>query len=120
MRTTFKAGADLTGKIGYAVKATANDREVATQSTAGAVCVGILMNDNIQNYAVGVALEGEICKAKLGGSVDCGAELASKNDGTLATATDGQYVIAKALQDGASGDLIEVEVVGYQKNPAQA
>lgn len=120
MRTTFKAGANLTGKIGYAMVATANDREVTTASSAGVACVGILINDNIQGYAVGVALEGEICKAKIGGSVDCGAELACKNDGTLVAATAGQYVVAKALQDAASGDLAEVEVVGYQKNAASA
>lgn len=115
MRTTFKAGADLTGKVGYAVKATTNDREVALQSVAGAECVGIIINDNIAGYAVGVALCGEICKGKLGGSVDCGDLLASKNDGTLAKATNGQIAIAKALQDGVSGDLAEIEVVEFGK-----
>lgn len=118
MRTTFKAGADLSGKIGYAVVATANDREVAVASNAGANCVGILINDATQGFACGVALEGEICKGKLGGTVACGDELACKNDGTLVEATAGQFVVAKALKAGVAGDLAEIEVVGYDKNPA--
>ena len=113
MRTTFKAGADLTGKIGYAVVATENDREVELGSTAGELCVGILMNDNIAGYAVGVALAGEICKGKLGGTVACGQGLAVDANGKLKVATAGQNVIAKALKDGVADDLIEIEVVDY-------
>lgn len=113
MRTTFKAGADLTGKIGYAVVATENDREVALGSTAGELCVGILINDNIEGYAVGVALAGEICKGKLGGAVDCGDGLAVDANGKLQVATSGQQVIAKALKAGVANDLVEVEVVDY-------
>lgn len=113
MRTTFKAGADLTGKIGYAVKASANDREVVLGATAGELCVGILINDNIAGYAVGVALGGEICKGKLGGTVACGDGLTVNADGKLVVATAGDIVVAKALKAGVANDLVEVEVVDY-------
>lgn len=113
MRTTFKAGADLTGKIGYAVKASTNDREVVLGATAGELCVGILINDNIAGYAVGVALGGEICKGKLGGTVACGDGLAVDANGKLVVASAGDIVVAKALKAGVANDLVEVEVVDY-------
>lgn len=118
MRTTFKAGEDLTGKIGFAVKATA-DREVKLGAVAGELCVGILINDNKEGFAVGVALGGEICKGKLGGTVACGDGLAVDANGKLAKAEEGDHVIAKALKAGVANDLVEVEVVDYVE-PAEA
>lgn len=111
-RKTFIAGEDLTGKVGYALKVDTNKIKVA--SVAGAECFGILMNDNKANGAVGVALTGDVCKAKLGGTVTMGALLACDTSGKLiaqvVTESATPAVVAKALEGGVSGDLIYVVV----------
>lgn len=103
-KKTFIAGADLTGKVGYAVKA--NDNKVILADTKGEQCLGIIMNDNIADKAVGVALIGEVCKVKLGGAVAMGDLLAATANGTLDVAGDSEADVAMALENGAEGDLI--------------
>lgn len=114
---TFTAGADLTGKFGYAVVASATNKVVTLPANANDICLGILMNDNTSGKVVGVALPGEVCKVKLGGAVDFGAELKTAAGGALVAAggTGDDKVIAKALEDGASGDLIYAVVENFIK-----
>lgn len=105
-KKTFIAGADLTGKVGYAVKADAGKIKLA--STKGEACLGILMNDNKADQAVGVALVGEVCKAKLAGTVAMGDLLAAQADGRLAKIADSEADVAMAIEAGAENDLIYV------------
>ena len=114
---TFIAGENLTDKIGYAVIASATNKQVLLADDANDACLGILTNDGVANEAVGVALVGEVCKAKLGGAVEHGNELKAADGGALVVAggTGDDNVIAIALQDGASGDLIYVNVVKFIK-----
>lgn len=107
-RKTFIAGEDLTGKVGYALKVDTNKVKVAT--SAGAECFGIIMNDNKADMAVGVALTGDVCKAKLGDTVAMGDLLACDANGKLVVVADTAKVVAKALQAGAANDLIYVVV----------
>ena len=102
---TFIAGENLTDKIGYAVIASSTNKH------------GILTNDNTSGGAVAVALPGEVCKVKLGGAVDFGGELKAADGGALVAAggTGDDNVIAKALEDGASGDLIYAIVMNFIK-----
>ena len=110
------AGADLTDKIGYAVIASATNKQV-TLAGANGVCLGILTNDGVSGEAVGVALTGEEVKVKLGGAVEFGDCLKATTDGSLikADGTGDDNVIAVALEDGASGSKIYAEVVKFIK-----
>lgn len=107
-RKTFIAGEDLTGKIGYALKVV--EGKVAVATVAGAECFGIVMNDNKANMAVGVALTGDVCKAKLGDEVAMGDLLACDEDGKLVVVASTAKAVAKALEAGEENDLIYVVV----------
>ena len=105
-KKTFIAGADLTGKVGYAVKA--DNGKVKLAGTKGEACLGILMNDNVADRAVGVALVGEVCKAKLGDTVAMGDKLAAQADGRLAKVAASEVAIAMAVEAGGENDLAYV------------
>lgn len=110
MAYTYKAGADLTGKAGYAVKTSGTNKTVVL-ATAGSANIGILVDTNKQGLAVVVAEEGERVLAKLGGTVAFGDKLKSDANGALVLAgTAADLIIAEAKQDGVSGDLVYVVV----------
>ena len=114
---TFIAGENLTDKIGYAVIASATNKAVLLADDANDVCLGILTNDGVSGEAVGVALTGEVTKAVLGGAVEHGNALYAGDGGALLASdeTGNDNIIAIALEDGASGGKIYVEVVKYVK-----
>lgn len=110
---TFKAGEDLTGKTGFAVKAHTTDGEVVL-AEANDVCLGLLVNDNTSGRSVSVALNGQgEFKGKLGGAVSFGDYLEANAYGELVEAAGaGEHnVIAQALSDGADTQLIYVDIV---------
>ena len=108
-KKTFIAGEDLTGKAGYALKA--ENGKVKLAGVKGEACLGILSNDNIVDKAVIVALPGEVCKVKLGGTVKMGNFLAAGTDGRLAVAQTSEHDVAMALQDGVENDKIYAVVI---------
>ena len=114
---TFIAGENLTDKSGYAVIASATNKQVLLADDANDACLGILTNDGVSGEAVGVALTGEVTKAVTGGAVEHGNPLKAADGGALVLAdgTGDDNVIAIALEDGASGSKIYVEVVKYVK-----
>lgn len=116
MAKSFIAGADLTGKLGYAVKANTDNKEVILCG-ANEVAFGILTNDNTENKTVGVATVGERVLAKLGGSVEHGDALKVASGGVLVVAggTGDDNVIAVAEEDGSANDLIYVHIVKFVK-----
>lgn len=116
MAKSFIAGENLTGKLGYAVKANTDDKEVVLAG-ANEVAFGIITNDNVENAPVGVATVGERVLAKLGGSVEHGDDLKVASGGALVKAggTADDNVCAVAEQDGSSGDLIYVHIVKFVK-----
>ena len=103
-KKTFIAGEDLTGKAGYALKA--ENGKVKLAGVKGEACLGILSNDNIADKAVAVALPGEVCKVKLGGTVKMAG-----TDGRLAVAQTSEHDVAMALQDGVENDKIYAVVI---------
>lgn len=76
-------------------------------------CIGIIQNAASSDLeGAEVALPGGGAKALLGESVSAGDYLVCHTDGTLVKANaEGDHIIALAMQDGASADLIAVEVV---------
>ena len=109
-KKSFIAGEDLTDKIGFAIVADNSTGKVKVAGSAGVECLGILMNDGKADASVGVAMVGEVAKAKLAGTVAFGALLATDANGKFVTQND-NVAVARALQAGASGDLIYVVLV---------
>lgn len=116
MAYSFIAGANLTGKVGYAVKADTDNKEVVLAG-ANEVATGILTNDNTAGKAVGVAGLGERVLAKVGGSVSFGDKLKVTTNGLLIVAggSGDDNVIAEAQEDGSANDLIYVVVEKFVK-----
>lgn len=108
-RKTFIAGEDLTGKYGFAI--VANEDKVKVAKTANSTIMGILMNDGKADKAVGVAMVGEVTKAKLGGTVAMGDELACDANGKFQKLGDNGVAVALAMQSGVANDLIYVNVL---------
>lgn len=113
------AGAIITGAAGKAVKFNASG-EAVLASTAGEAVIGIALLTNADTIKKGEDVDiqvKEIGKAMVGDAVAAGAELAVKADGTLITATAGQYVVATAIDAAtAAGQIINVQITKYQKN----
>jgi hypothetical protein len=107
----FKAAAAMAAF--KAVKAGADKEHVAVCSAKTDKSVGISQNaPSAADEIMEVALPGGGGKALIGGSVSFGDLLAPTTDGSLiATTTAGDTYIARAMQDGSSGDVIGVEVV---------
>lgn len=104
-----EAGEAMTDKENYIVQLDANGKiEVGEGATD--LLVGVLQNnpgagDAAAYQFVGTAL------VKLGGTVGVGAWVTSDTAGKgIATTTDKDVVIGRALQDGVDGDIIEVQL----------
>lgn len=112
----INAGADLTGKVGLAVKLDTDGKAIlATNDDA----IGILRNDGKAGEEVGVAVFGE-AKAQVGGAVNAGDQLMATAGGKLQVVTDGKKAIAVALEKGVANDIIAVVVDRDQHNPASS
>lgn len=113
-----KAGASL-DKVdarGKAIKFDANGDAVLAKSGEAAIGIAIVTNGetavagediDIQVKEIGVALAGD--------AIEAGAALAADANGTVKTATDGQFVIATALEKAtAAGKFIRVQITKYK------
>ena len=106
---TFRASADLSAKQFFAVKLSASVDEDVALAGAGEG-VGVLINTPADNELADVVLFGG-AKAKLAGTVSSGDFLKVDSDGKfVAAASDKNYYVARALQAGVAGDIIEVFV----------
>lgn len=101
--------------IGSVVKAGSDKSHVAKASAATDKAIGLAQSlVESAEQAVEVALPGGGAKGLLGGTVSFGDFLASDSNGALvATTTANNKVIAQAMEDGVSGDLIAVEVTSF-------
>jgi len=118
---TFKV--DVSVARGRAVKLNSADGQHVTVCAATTDNpVGIAQNDtSASGDFIEVALPGGGAKALLGGSVSKGNRLSSTTDGSLIKASgSGDEIIAEAMQDGVSGDIIAVEVVRASAVAAQS
>lgn len=109
---TFQADASITK--GKAVKISSTDKKLVTVCSATTdESVGIVQSAPTASAdLVEVAIQGGGALALLGGSVTHGQFLVATTDGSLIKASaSADKIIARAMQDGSSGDLIGVEVV---------
>ena len=112
------AGAEIAGVIGKAIKFDGEGNAVVA-SAAGEKVMGIAVLTHADTVAKGddITIQvKEIGKAVAGAAIAKGAELATNAKGELVTATDGQFVVATALQAAnAAGHIIDVQITKYQK-----
>lgn len=105
---TFLAGADLSGKIGLAVKLDNAGKVVLCG--AGESSIGILQMEETADKAVRVMVLGNTW-AVLGAAVtNAGTNLTPDAAGKLVTAGGGDAVVAYSLSGGADGETIAVSL----------
>lgn len=102
------AGEDLTEAQYLPVKVTNSSGEavVSKIGTSGEACIGILQNNPQSGTAAAVRVLG-VSQATVVEAVTVGAKLMAVPTG-LGVATSSKYVVAIALQQGATGNLISV------------
>jgi hypothetical protein len=118
---TFKADASI--DRGRAVKLNSSDgQHVAVCTATTDLAVGISQGSTTASGDfMEVAIQGGGAKALLGGTVSKGNLLVATTDGSLIKASaSGDQLIAEAMQDGVSGDIIAVEVIRGQATAAQS
>lgn len=97
---------------GSAVKKGADDQTVICGSANTSKVLGIAQNTAASGGVVEVAIQGGGGKGLLGETVSNGNLLVSHTDGSLVMAnTIGDHLIAKAMQAGVAGDMIDVEII---------
>lgn len=104
--------ADAAIAKGKAVKSGSDFKHVAVGAANTDRCIGIIQSaPTAAEDVCEVAMPGGGAKALLGESVSAGNDLVSHTDGTLVKPNaEGDEIIARALQDGVAGDLIDVVV----------
>ncbi len=111
---SFVAAADLSLKKFFAVKLSANEREVVLAGAGEGI--GILMNAPQLGEPAEVAMLGGGAAGVSGAAVAIGAELASDANGKLITAVATDIVLGIAIQDTAAIDIFfGMERVFYVK-----
>jgi len=114
----------------FADAAIAKGKAVKIGSDSKHVALGVLNTDRCCGLAqsasaaaeelIEVALPGGGAKALLGETVAAGDDLVSHTDGTLVKPNAaGDEIIARAMDSGVSGDLIDVIVVVSSASAAQ-
>lgn len=115
----FLAGAAISK--GMAVKKGADDSHVIKGTANTSLCIGIAQNaPTTAEDLVEVAVPGGGGKGLLGESVVAGNHLVSHTDGSLVKANaSGDMIIAMAMKDGSSGDLVDIVVIAGQAAAAE-
>lgn len=101
------AAADLSAKQFYAVEFDTNGN--IALATAGKNMDGVLQNKPTSGQAAEIALDG-ISKVTLSGTVTAG-QLLQVDSGSTFTVLSGGTAVAKALEGGASGQLIAARLL---------
>lgn len=106
---------------GKAVKPGADNNHVVVGAANTDRCIGLAQNaSDAAEDVLEVAISGGGAKGLLGESVSAGDDLVSHTDGSLVKPNaEGDQIIARALEGGASGDLIAVEVYYATAHAAQ-
>ena len=106
---------------GHAVKAGTDDNHVIECTANTDLVIGLAQSSAASGEPVEVAIPGGGAKAKLGEAVVEGKLLVPHTDGTLVKANaSGDHLVALAMQGGASGDVIDVQVIAGHAAAAEA
>ena len=108
---SFVADSDISAKQFEAVKMSGSaSLEVGPITGTTDRPIGILIdNPNAAGQPAGVAIPGEVTKARFGGTVNEGDSLSVDADGELVAVVEGtdttRYIIAQALEAGVDQDV---------------
>ena len=110
-----KAGEDLTGDEGKAVKISAANTVILITGATD-VAVGVVQSGNTSGKAVNIAAFGQQGEVEAGAAIVAGAELAVNASGQMITAISTNIVraIAKTAASGA-GEFVDVMFISYTK-----
>lgn len=104
---TLEAGSDLSSDI-YKFVELASDEQVDVVSSAGGNAIGVLINEpEGAGHAATVVVAG-IVRVQAGATVAAGDKVQANASGLAITATTGDHVLGRAINGGASGELISV------------
>ena len=110
-----KAGADLTGLEGKAVKISA-DNTVSQVAGLTDVAVGIIGSGNLEGKAVDIMSFGPEGQVEAGAAIVAGVELAQDATGRMVTAVAGKVVRGIAKDSAsAAGEFVNVVFISYVK-----
>lgn len=119
--TTFIANSDLSSNQFQFVKlisdsAPGGEQTVDLQTTKGGKTIGILMNAPLAGDMAEVAMPGGGAKLKIGATAHVMDKMISEGTDGKGMPDDaaGQWVGAQSLQEGVSGDVIPVQVLGFE------
>jgi len=106
---TFEAGGDLSAAQ-FKFVALAADGQVDVAGD-GVAAVGVLLNEPAAaGRAATVVVSGKTI-VEAGGSITAGDDIASDLNGDAITADTGDIILGYALEDGADGQIIAVELI---------
>ena len=103
---SYVAGSDLSAKQFRFVSLAADG---AVDATGAGAAAGVLLNNPAAAGAAGVAYDGRVTVV-CGGTVTRGGEVASDAAGEAVDATTGDAVLGYALETGADGQVITIEL----------
>lgn len=111
LQVALTAGANLTGKLHYLVKMSA-DFTVVLAAAGTDQCVGVVREENTQNNAVTVQFGG-IAKVIAGGTISAaGARITSDGSGKgVATTSAADKVIGVALEAAATNEIFSMMIL---------
>jgi hypothetical protein len=104
---SYVAGSDLSAKQFRFVSLAADGAVDAT--TDGAAAAGVLLNNPAAAGAAGVAYDGRVTVV-CGGTVTRGGAVASDSAGEAVDATTDDVILGYALETGADGQVITIEL----------
>lgn len=108
MDISLVAGADLSAKQFYVVKANSSGQAALANAT-DTTQIGIVQDKPLSGNAGKIRVSG-VSKAAAGGTVAAGAAVTSDANGKIVAAASGKQIIGFALTGGVSGDVITVLV----------
>lgn len=91
--------------------------QAVVQTTAGGRAVGVLANKPPAANRAAKVQVGGIANVIAGGSFNAGADLQCHTDGSAIVASTGDYVLAVALEGGATGKVVKALLVSPFKAP---
>ena len=111
----FPAAAEIADARNKAIVVTAAGAAVATGATAPYMGVGLITNDFpiAAGEDVHVQIK-EITLIEAGAVVTTGAAVSADASGLAKPAASGDFVLGIALEDGAVGDKIRVQITKYK------
>ena len=106
---SYDAGADLTGKEGYAVKFDGSG-DIILAAVDGEEVLGVLLRGATSGSVVDVAIGGR-CDVIVDAALGVGAIVQAKNGGKVMAVAATKFIVGRLLKaSGADGDVVEMQV----------